>query len=109
MSISIYKFYLNVGRNFFFPSIGNLAKMFNVHQSQQCESIIELPKLCIPNLEALDLSFCQNLVKVHESVGFLDKLKIWDLQGCEELQILPNNLRLKSLVDFILIHYIIFI
>ena len=59
--------------------------------------------MCIPSLEELDLSFCQNLVKVHESVGFLDKLQIWDLQGCEKLQILPNTLRLKSLVDFVLI------
>ena len=87
--------------------------------------ITELPKLCAPNLETLDLSYCgelvtihelcaPNLVKlilnccyklvmVHESVGFLDKLKIWKLQGCGKLQILPNNLRLKSLEEFLLI------
>ena len=50
----------------------------------------------------MDLSYCQNLVEVHESVGFLDKLQKWDLQGCGKLQTLPNNLRLKSLVEFVL-------
>ena len=70
----------------------------------RCESIIEFPELCAPNLEKLDLSYCQNLVKVHESVGFLDKLQIWELQGCGELQFLPNNLRLKSLVLFFLMN-----
>ena len=43
------------------------------------------------------LSHCKNLVKIHESVGFLDKLERWDLEGCGKLQILPNCLRLISL------------
>ena len=59
-------------------------------------------KLCAPSLEKLDLSYCQNLVKVHETVGILDKLRIWKLQACGKLQILPNNLRLKSLEEFLL-------
>ena len=62
-----------------------------------CESITELPEFCTPSLKKLYLSHCKNLVKVHESVGFLEKLQLWDLQGCEKLQILPNNLRLISL------------
>ena len=83
--------------------------------------ITELPKLCAPNLETLDLSNCgelvtvhelcaPNLVKfflecccklvtVHESVGFLDRLRKWDLKNCDSLQNLPNNLRLKSLEE----------
>ena len=69
----------------------------------KCEFITELPELCAPSLEEMDLSYCQNLVKVHESVGFLDKLQIWKLQCCGKLQILPNNLRLKSLEEFLLI------
>ena len=88
------------------------------------DSITELPKLCAPNLEMLDVSYCgelvtvhelcaPNLVKlilsncyklvtVHESVGSLDKLQIWDLRSCESLQNLPNNLKLKSLKLFFL-------
>ena len=62
-----------------------------------CESITELPELCTPRLEELYLSHCKNLVKVHKSVGFLDKLQYWDLVGCEKLQILPNYLKLISL------------
>ena len=69
-------------------------KYFNLNN---CESITELPEFCTPSLMVLCLSHCKNLVKVHESVGFLDKLKYWDLEGCEKLQILPNNLRLISL------------
>ena len=87
----------------------------------QNDSIIELPKLCAPNLETLDLSFCRELVtvhelcvtnletlklsycyelvSVHESVGFLDRLRKWDLENCDSLQNLPNNLRLKSLEE----------
>ena len=89
----------------------------------QSDSITELPKLCAPNLETLDLSFCcelvtvhelcapnlvelilsycYKLVTVHESVGFLDRLEFWSLRDCESLQNLPN-LRLKSLIDFVL-------
>ncbi|XP_065638053.1 disease resistance protein RUN1-like isoform X2 [Quercus suber] len=67
---------------------------------EHCESVTELPELCTPSLEELDLCHCHNLVKVHESVGILDKLRIWKLYFCEKLQILPNNLRLKSLEKF---------
>ncbi|KAM4092040.1 hypothetical protein ACB094_06G006500 [Castanea mollissima] len=67
-----------------------------------CESITNLPELCTPSLETLNLSYCRNLVEVHESVGFLDKLQVWDLQGCGKLQTLPNNLMLKSLKEFVL-------
>ncbi|KAL4645145.1 hypothetical protein ACB092_02G215200 [Castanea dentata] len=91
---------------------------------RDCYSIRELPKLCAPALETLNLSFCTklvtvhelcapklvklihyccyNLVTVHESVGSLDRLQLWNLQDCVRLQNLPNNLRLKSLEDFIL-------
>uniref|UniRef100_A0A7N2M0U0 TIR domain-containing protein n=1 Tax=Quercus lobata TaxID=97700 RepID=A0A7N2M0U0_QUELO len=38
-------------------------------------------------------------VSVHESIGFLDRLRKWDLKNCDSLQNLPNNLRLKSLEE----------
>ena len=43
---------------------------------------------------------CKNLVKVHESVGILDKLQIWELYQCKKLETLPDILRLKSLEKF---------
>ena len=62
-----------------------------------CKFITKLPNLCTPNLEILDLSFCVNLVEIHESGEFLHKLKTWYLNGCKKLQNLPNNLMLTSL------------
>ena len=88
----------------------------------QSDTITELPKLYVPNLEILSLSFCcelvtvhelcapnlvrlylfycYKLVTVHESVGSLDRLRYWSLKSCGKLQNLPNNLRLKSLEEF---------
>ena len=65
-----------------------------------CQSITKLPDLYSPNLEELDLSLCKNLIEVHESIGFLERLKKWDLSYCDKLQILPSMLMLKSLEHF---------
>ncbi|KAL0007570.1 hypothetical protein SO802_009072 [Lithocarpus litseifolius] len=65
-----------------------------------CKFITKLPDLCSPNLEKLDLRSCENLIEVHESIGFLEKLKVWNLNGCSQLQILPSTLMLKSLGYF---------
>ena len=62
-----------------------------------CKFITKLPNLCTPNLEILNLSFCENLVEIHESGEFLHKLKAWILKFCQKLQNLPNNLMLTSL------------
>ncbi|KAK7860450.1 disease resistance protein adr2 [Quercus suber] len=67
---------------------------------RSCEFITKLPDLCCPNLEKLDLGDCKNLIEVHESIGFLEKLKVWNLGGCSQLQILPSMLMLKSLKYF---------
>ncbi|KAK4592932.1 hypothetical protein RGQ29_017175 [Quercus rubra] len=72
-------------------------KMINL---RSCEFITKLPDLCCPNLEGFHLKYCKNLIEVHESIGFLEKLKVWDLKGCSQLQILPSTLRLKSLEYF---------
>ena len=65
-----------------------------------CEFITKLPDLCCPNLEELHLYKCENLIEVHESIGFLEKLKVWIHCDCSQLQILPSTLTLKSLEDF---------
>ena len=67
-----------------------------------CEFITKLPDLYCPNLEKLDLTDCKNLIEVHESFGFLEKLKEWNLYSCSQLQILPSTLVLKSLEMFTL-------
>ena len=65
-----------------------------------CTELVTVHELCAPNLEKLILSSCYKLVSVLESVGFLDRLQEWSLQACVSLQNLPNNLRLKSLEHF---------
>ena len=62
-----------------------------------CEFITKFHASCTPNLERLDLSFCENLVEIDVSVGLLKKLKSCRLYHCPKLQFLPSLLRLKSL------------
>ena len=59
--------------------------------------------MCAPNLEILDISYCKNLIEIHEAIGSLDKLKIWNLMECRKLQTLCSNFRLKSL-EYISLH-----
>ena len=65
-----------------------------------CEFITKLADICTPNLETLELFSCKNLVEIHESFGFHEKLKKWSLDCCKKLRILPRNLMLKSLEQF---------
>ncbi|XP_059455228.1 disease resistance protein Roq1-like [Corylus avellana] len=51
----------------------------------------------IPNLEDLLLDDCTNLVEIHHSVGFLDKLVNLSLRGCYNLCRFPRSLKLRSL------------
>ncbi|KEH25980.1 disease resistance protein (NBS-LRR class) family protein [Medicago truncatula] len=49
-----------------------------------------------PNLEELSFGNCKNLIKIHESVGFLNKLKMLNADGCSRLGTFPS-LKLSSL------------
>ncbi|XP_028778715.1 disease resistance protein RPP4-like [Neltuma alba] len=51
----------------------------------------------VPNLEYLRLSGCKSLVKVHPSLGQLKELVEVYLDGCENLEILPEKLETNSL------------
>ncbi|XP_065616389.1 disease resistance protein Roq1-like isoform X2 [Quercus suber] len=72
-----------------------------------CEFPLSLSsKCCLPRqLVVLKMSgsniILENVFKqVHESIGFLEKLRVWNLDGCSQLQILPSMLMLKSLEYF---------
>ena len=71
---------------------------------QSCQYIRELPDLSIstPNIKQLNLCECINLVKVHDSVGCLDKLESLDLTGCIRLKVLPSCITMKSLKILVL-------
>ncbi|XP_050284365.1 disease resistance protein Roq1-like isoform X2 [Quercus robur] len=65
-----------------------------------CDLITKIPDLSMtPNLMTLILSNCKNLIEIDDSVGRLDKLEMWVLTGCHELETLPD-LTLKSLKSF---------
>ncbi|CAJ1932086.1 unnamed protein product [Sphenostylis stenocarpa] len=50
-----------------------------------------------PNLKKLHLDSCKNLVSIHDSVGFLTKLKNVNLTHCCSLRDLPRGINLTSL------------
>ncbi|CAL8991828.1 unnamed protein product [Prunus brigantina] len=62
------------------------------------EFLTEIPDLSgSPNLRYLNASYCESLVEVHPSVGYLDKLQVLDFCGCCELTKFPNKVWWKSL------------
>ncbi|XP_050284376.1 disease resistance protein RUN1-like isoform X2 [Quercus robur] len=66
-----------------------------------CKLMMKIPDLSMtPNITLLKLEGCKNLVEIDDSVGRLDKLKVWDLGSCDKLETLPNCLTMKSLKSF---------
>ncbi|XP_061348631.1 disease resistance protein Roq1-like [Gastrolobium bilobum] len=62
-----------------------------------CKCITEIPDVSgVPNLEELSFRFCENLIKIHKSVGLLNKIKILNADGCEKFRSFPP-IRLTSL------------
>ncbi|KAF3968318.1 hypothetical protein CMV_007789 [Castanea mollissima] len=66
-----------------------------------CKLVTKISDLSMtPNVTNLILQGCSNLVEIDDSVGRLDKLKVWDLEHCNKLETLPNCLTMKSLTSF---------
>ncbi|GKA10956.1 NB-ARC domains-containing protein [Tanacetum coccineum] len=56
----------------------------------------------ITNLEELTLEGCENLVKVHPSIGSLKKLVVLNMRNCKRLKNFPSKLEMVSLQILIL-------
>ncbi|XP_076958729.1 TMV resistance protein N-like [Bidens hawaiensis] len=82
--------------NVIFPNL----KYINLESSL---SITKFPTIVgVPNLEWLNLSFCDNLVNVHESVFVHKKIIYLNLSHCESLENFPACIRMKSLKTLLL-------
>lgn len=58
----------------------------------------ELPDLSnAPNLETLELGYCENLVELPPSIANLHRLKELWMQSCINLEIIPSQINLASL------------
>ncbi|KAM0036220.1 putative leucine-rich repeat domain superfamily [Helianthus debilis subsp. tardiflorus] len=63
-----------------------------------CHNLRKTPDFTeTPNIKELILDGCENLVKVHPSIGTLKTLIILSLKNCKNLKILPNITKLESL------------
>ena len=63
-----------------------------------CKFLRKIPNVSrIPNLEKVTLDGCENLVEVHHSVGFLEKLVVLSLRKCSNLTSFPKSLKIRSL------------
>ncbi|XP_045819802.1 disease resistance protein RUN1-like isoform X3 [Trifolium pratense] len=63
-----------------------------------CKFLTEIPSLSrLPNLGALCLDYCTSLIRIHDSVGFLDRLVLLSAQGCTQLESLVPSINLPSL------------
>uniref|UniRef100_A0A7N2R0N0 TIR domain-containing protein n=1 Tax=Quercus lobata TaxID=97700 RepID=A0A7N2R0N0_QUELO len=59
-------------------------------------------KLVALNMSGSRLEKKIQTVEVHDSVGYLQKLEVWELSNCTKLRILPSCLMMKSLASLTL-------
>nr|GEW42200.1 NB-ARC domains-containing protein [Tanacetum cinerariifolium] len=68
-----------------------------------CYNLTSTPDFSeITNLEELTLEGCENLVKVHPSIGMLKKLLVLNMRNCKRLKSFPSKLEMVSLQILIL-------
>ncbi|CAK8532257.1 unnamed protein product [Lathyrus sativus] len=62
-----------------------------------CKYLTDIPNVsCLPNLENFSFQKCHNLVTIHNSIGYLNKLEILNAKECIKIESFPP-LRLTSL------------
>ncbi|KAI4353218.1 hypothetical protein L6164_002184 [Bauhinia variegata] len=65
---------------------------------RSCEFLKQVSDLSgVPNLTKLYIDFCKNLIRIHDSIGFHDKLKVISAESCVNLRIFPHFIKSKSL------------
>jgi len=63
-----------------------------------CDYLTEVPDISgISDLRILHLDNCINLIKIHDSVGFLVNLEVLTATRCSGLEIIPSTFKLASL------------
>ncbi|XLT60539.1 hypothetical protein HN873_053143, partial [Arachis hypogaea] len=67
------------------------------------DSLKEIPDVSsLQTLQEFSFKACRNLVTVHSSVGFLNKLKILNAEDCGKLRSFPPSINLPSLEKLLL-------
>ncbi|KAK9910999.1 hypothetical protein M0R45_034929 [Rubus argutus] len=84
-------------------SISRQLEGFKIFQNltsinfESCQFLKEFRDISgLPNLRILNLDCCTSLVKIDDSVGFLEKLVDLSLSGCHNLIMFPRRIALKS-------------
>jgi hypothetical protein len=57
----------------------------------------------VPQLEILILEGCTSLVKVHESIGYLKRLVLLNLERCKNLENLPSSISNLKILKLLLV------
>ncbi|MED6143249.1 hypothetical protein PIB30_004335 [Stylosanthes scabra] len=87
------------------PMLDSLTKAselasLNVLNFDYNDSLREIPDVSsLQSLQELSFKECSNLIKVHNSVGFLPKLKTLNAYGCCKLRSFPTTMTLPLLED----------
>lgn len=68
-----------------------------------CEFITQIPDMSrVPNIRELKVKNCYNLIEVHDSVGYHNKLVSLDVSRCIKLKRFPREIQMASLESFYL-------
>ncbi|MED6147321.1 hypothetical protein PIB30_043089 [Stylosanthes scabra] len=85
------------------PMLNSLTKelvSLNVLNFDYSYSLKEIPDVSsLQSLQELSFKECSNLIEVHNSVGFLPRLKILNAYGCRKLRSFPTTNTLPLLED----------